>query len=59
MYMNLDTGETYTLEEVKKLYEDFQNEMEHDSFEEFLDTMLEMGREKTGGLIEIEQSQIA
>ena len=40
-YMNKDTGVLFTLEEVKGLWEQFREEMEFDTFEDFLDTLEE------------------
>lgn len=54
-YKNFDTGEIWTEEEIKKEYEAFRCEMEDDfgCFEDYLDHLLDMGRNRTGGLIEI------
>ena len=55
-YRNIDTGEIWTLEEVKEAYEDFKSEIsdETNSFEDYLDDLLDMGRRKEGGLEEID-----
>ena len=60
-YKNVDTGEVWTLEEVKEAYEDFKHEIadEAKSFEDYLDDMLDMGRRKEGGLEEIEAMWVA
>ena len=41
-YMNINTGEVFTLEELHKLYDQFESEMRFESFEDFLeDDLLE------------------
>lgn len=52
-YKNFDTGEEYTLDELKATYKQFENEMQYDSFEDYLEKMLDLGRQKIGGLVEI------
>lgn len=37
LYMNPDTGVTFTIEELKESFEQFKHEMSFDSFEEYLD----------------------
>ena len=54
IYMDFDTGEEYTLEELKTIYNQFKDEMQYDSFEDYLEKMLDLGRQKIGGLVEIE-----
>jgi hypothetical protein len=53
-YMDFDTGEKYTLDELKAIYKQFEDEMQYDSFEDHLEKMLDLGRQKIGGLVEIE-----
>lgn len=53
-YQNLDTGETWTESEVKEAYEQFADEMEYDSYEDYLEAMLTLGKQNAGGLIELE-----
>ena len=53
-YKDFDTGEEYTLDELKATYKQFENEIQHDSFEDYLEKMLALGRQKIGGLVEIE-----
>lgn len=53
-YKDFDTGEEYTLDELKATYKQFENEMQYDSFEDYLEKMLDLGRQKIGGLVEIE-----
>ena len=36
-YMNIDTGETFTLDELRELYEQFKGEMKFDTFGDFLE----------------------
>lgn len=54
IYMDFDTGEEYTLDELNATYKQFENEMQYDSFEDYLEKMLDLGRQKIGGLVEIE-----
>ncbi len=51
MYRNFDTNELFTEEEVKRLYEQFKDEMPYDSFEDYIEDMLSKGRRKEGGLV--------
>lgn len=37
LYRNADTGEVFTLEEMKRLWEQFGHETKFDTFEDFLD----------------------
>ena len=53
-YKDFDTGEEYTIDELKVTYKQFENEMQYDSFEDYLEKMLDLGRQKIGGLVEIE-----
>lgn len=57
-YKNIDTNEVFTLEELKLDYEVFRWDMEDPkrfgSFDEYLDTLLDLGRIGIGGLVEVE-----
>ena len=53
-YMNIDTGETYTREELEKELEMFKDEMRFDNFEDYLEEYLRLGRERITGFVEIE-----
>ena len=53
IYKDFDTGEEYTIEELKAIYNQFKDEMQYDSFEDYMDKMLDLGRRKVGGLVEI------
>lgn len=53
-YMNLDTGEVWTEEEVREAYEDLKGELDYNNFEEYLDHLLSLGAQKIGGLVEVE-----
>ncbi len=61
-YMNLDTGELWTEDEIRKSYVDFQSEIagededegnEYPTFASYLDHLLSMGRQRTGGIAEV------
>lgn len=56
-YMLLDTGDLYTLDEIRKAYDDFKDEMDQKyvDFEEYLDMLLDLGRQRIGGFIEVEE----
>ena len=54
IYRDFDTNETYTLEELQELYEQYNAEMGYESFDDYMDEMLSQGRQRTGGLIEEE-----
>lgn len=66
MYKDLNTGETYTLEEIREGFEQFKDEMtrwdcaedkevpRYESFEDYMDEMLRLGRERIGGYVEVE-----
>ena len=58
MYLVFDTGEIWTEKEIKEAYEQFKDEMKYDSFEDYMDEMLRMGKNREGGLIEIEEGRI-
>jgi hypothetical protein len=52
-YMNFDTGRIFSLKELEKAYNDQKHELDYDTFDEWLDKMLDLGRQKVGGLVEI------
>ncbi len=53
-YMNFDTHEVYTLEELQHDFELFQHETTFTDFAEYMDNMLALGFAAVGGLVEIE-----
>lgn len=55
-YMDINSGEIWTEEEIKETYEQFKDEMPttFESFEEYLDFLLKLGREKIGGFVKVE-----
>ena len=55
MYRNIDTGEIWTEEEIRKEFEDFKDEMPYESFDEYMDDMLSKGRQRITGLEEVEE----
>jgi len=59
LFKNFDTGETWTLEEVKDSYKAFRYEMrnDHSTFEGYLENLLNMGRAGQGGLVEVEHAR--
>ena len=54
-YMNFDTGEVWKYSEIKDEYEKFKGEMSEafDTFEDYLEHELVLGRNKEGGYIEV------
>ncbi len=52
-YRNIDTGEIWTEDEIRKEYNDFKSEMPYTDFEDYMNEMLREGREKVGGLMEV------
>lgn len=67
-YMLFDTGEVYTLEELKDEYEKFESETvrydpaldeevpRYEDFDAYMEEMLSLGRQKIGGLIPMEEA---
>lgn len=52
-FKDFDSGEEYHLEELEKAYNDQRHELPYGTFEEYLDEMLDLGRQGIGGLVEI------
>lgn len=52
-YEDFDTGETYTLEEIKDIYKQFADEMDYPNFDAYFEYQLDLGRQKIGGYIEV------
>lgn len=54
-YKNIDTNKIWEEEEVKENYEMFKDKMDksYESFEDYLEHLLDMGRNGSGGLVEI------
>lgn len=54
-YMDFDSGELWTLDEIKDIYyandEDFQV---YASFDDYLNYLLLLGKQRIGGLIEVD-----
>lgn len=57
LYRHMDTGEIFTEEELRHDYEQFAKEMPYTGFENYMETMLSLGLEKTGGFAEIEEGE--
>lgn len=52
-YMNLDTGEIWTEEEIRFEYNREQNLQEtYSSFKKYLEYLLDLGKQKIGGIEE-------
>lgn len=58
LYMNFDTGVVWTEDEVRQMYEQFRSE-DFDSFEDYLDQMLDLGKQCEGGLVLVEREWYA
>lgn len=56
-YMDTITGEIWTEEEIKEVFEQVRYEMEeqYDSFDEYLEGQLRNGRNHVDGLIELDE----
>lgn len=54
-YINIDTNVCYTESELKHDFELFKAEMQYESFEEYLEAMLDMGKQGVGGLAEVDR----
>ena len=52
-YLNFDTGEVWTKEEIRSE----SDEMSDEKFDEYMDSLLRQGIERTGGIIEMEEIQ--
>lgn len=53
MYKNFDTGELWTEEEIREEYEAEESLREnHETFEAYLEHLLDLGRQKCGGIVE-------
>lgn len=53
LYRDIDTGEVFTIEELKEIYEQQKDEMSYDSFDDYMDEALTLGINKICGLEEI------
>lgn len=56
VYKNFDTNEIWTETEIRESYEQLKWEPEleqFESFDDYLDYLLELGRQKVGGIVEI------
>ena len=51
-YMDFNSGEIWTEEELREAYDDFCSEMPYESYDDYIETMLALGAQKTGGLVE-------
>ena len=54
-YRDIDSGEIWTEEEVRKQFELFKDEMPYESFDEYMDDMLSKGRQRITGFEEVEE----
>ena len=53
-YLVLTTGEVWTEEEIEQAYNQFKEEMKYNSFDEYMDQMIQLGKNREGGFIEVE-----
>lgn len=55
-YQNFDTGEIWTADEIREIYEAEGSLLEQfPAFEDYLEHLLDLGRARTGGIVEIER----
>ena len=52
MYRNFDTGEIFTEEEVREAWAAFPEDHPDETFEDYMEKMLSLGRQGIGGLVE-------
>lgn len=57
MYKDLNTGEYYSFEEIKEVYEDFKNEMPYKNFEEYFECQIRLGSQRVGGFVKIDNKR--
>lgn len=53
-YLVLVTGEIWTEEEIEQAYNQFKEEMKYSSFEDYMEHMIQLGKYREGGFIEVE-----
>lgn len=52
-YRNIDTNEIWTKEEIEEIYNSEANLLEeYETFEEYLEHLLDLGRQGVGGVVE-------
>lgn len=55
-YKNFDTGEIWEEDEIRQIYESEVSLLEQfQSFDEYLEHLLDQGRARTGGIVEVEE----
>lgn len=54
VYMDFDTGNFWSLEELREHYERHAHEMSYDGFDGYLEEALNLGIQRVGGLVEVE-----
>lgn len=54
-FKDLNTGEIWTLTEIREAYEQFADEMPYDSFEQYFAEMISLGRHRIGGFREVDE----
>lgn len=54
-YRDIDSGEIWTEEELMEQYELFKDEMQYESFDDYMDDMLSKGRQRITGFEEVEE----
>ena len=52
-YLVLTTGEIWTEEEIEQAYNQFKEEMKYNSYDEYMDHMIQLGKYREGGFIEV------
>lgn len=52
-YRNIDTNETWTMEEIEEIYDSEESlQEEYGTFDEYLEHLLDLGRQRIGGVVE-------
>ena len=55
LYIDFNTGEILTLQELNEEYRMYSHEMEYRSFDDYFEDMLSLGRQRIGGLVEVDE----
>lgn len=54
-YMDFDTGEVWTEEEIQEVYKaEYELREQYPTFDDYLEHLIDLGKQKVGGIVEIE-----
>lgn len=57
-FIDFDSNELYTLDEMKTAFESVRDEIKDNDFESYLERLLLLGRDKIGGVVEVNEKWI-